>query len=314
MESTGSKENRIPDVDGSTKQNSSPSKVPNLVAIPHLHIDRFEVGKLMFKGRFSNVFVAREKETQYVVALKEIPKMKDGKKADKRSLHIKIALQLELQKTDHPNILRLLNYFATKKNLYLILEYCIGGSLHYAIRRNVCFDTARSQHVLRQLAAVVDFCHSKDVIHRDIKPENILLDSNDTIKLAGFGLATRKLVRQDEYLGSGTILYLPPEVINGKLYDETVDTWAIGVVLFEMLHGERPFEGTDAKACIVNVRYFCDRFLVKEKAENLIEMFLHFQPDMRIKLQEVPYHPWFQEVVSPQHSHSHDFQVTSNPM
>jgi aurora kinase, other len=290
--------------------------VPTHVETPKLHLDMFEVGKLLGRGGFGNVVLAREKKSKHRVALKAIPKYnKDHEKVNNRSLHREVAIQCELQK-GHPNILRLFNYFYDDTNFYLILEFCIGGSLHKAIHGSDPFNKARSVHILLQLANVLDFCHSKGVLHRDVKPENILLVGNDTIRLADFGVACYKHVPKGRFSGSmgGTLQYLAPELIEENPYDETVDTWAVGVILFEMLEGQRPFgeDEEEMEERIIKGYYFCSQDCIENGAEDLIEMFLQYDPAKRIALREVPNQPWIRNGLQALTNHSNGIQETED--
>eukprot|EP01080_Neovahlkampfia_damariscottae_P010208 gene10208-2628_t len=135
-------------------------------------ISNFEIGKPLGRGKFGSVYLAREKSTKFVVALKVLMKEQLKKKEVEHQLRREIEIQSHLR---HPNILRLYGYFYDKKRVYLILEYAAQVSEE---------QTAR---YIKSLAEALDYLHCKNVIHRDIKPENLLLDSTGKIKIADFG-------------------------------------------------------------------------------------------------------------------------------
>ena len=94
---------------------------------------------------------------------------------------------------------------------------------------------------------VLEYCHEKHVIHRDIKPENLLLGANGEIKISDFGWSVHApSLRRETFCG--TLDYLPPEMIEVRAYDEKVDLWALGVLLYEFLIGEPPFDAPGQKA------------------------------------------------------------------
>ncbi|AMD19764.1 HCL387Cp [Eremothecium sinecaudum] len=146
----------------------------------------------------------------------------------------------------HKNIAELLDYFDS----YIIMEYCSGGDLYEAIRADlVPKKTKQLTHIISQIMDAVEYVHSKGIYHRDIKPENILIaDSNWTIKLTDWGLATTDETSMDRNVGSER--YMAPELFESNLdYDERgepyncskVDIWAIGIVLLNIVFHKNPF-------------------------------------------------------------------------
>lgn len=300
------KENHCPNGDGDTNHLSSLEKkcVPKLVEIPvgakRWCLDDFDLGKRIGKGHFASVYSAQEKKSKVPVAMKVMYKVKLKKEVLQDNLFREINIQGSLQRR-HQGILPLYTFFHDETRVFLVLEYCIGGSLRQALSSACRFDAARTKHIFTQLANVLDFCHSQLVIHRDIKPDNILLGTNDTIKLADFGLAIIKkaLDGSHPYTMCGTAPYLAPEIVRELPYNEKVDNWSLGVVLHEMLVGSLPFLGASKvmDTAIMNVDYYANYSCVDELAQDLISQFLQEKPNHRIELAQVPNHAWFQEGV-----------------
>ncbi|XP_058386436.1 aurora kinase C isoform X3 [Diceros bicornis minor] len=145
---------------------------PSFPTVRHFTIDDFEIGRPLGKGKFGNVYLARLKENHFVVALKVLFKSQIEKEGLEHQLRREIEIQAHLQ---HPNILRLYNYFHDARRVYLILEYAPRGELYKELQKSHTLDEQRTATIMEELADALTYCHEKKVIHRDIKPENLLL-------------------------------------------------------------------------------------------------------------------------------------------
>lgn len=132
----------------------------------------FEIGRPLGKGKFGNVYLARESKSKYIVALKVLFKSQLVNNNVQHQLRREIEIQAHLH---HPNILRMFGYFHDDKKVYLILEYAPQGELYGKLRKAGRFSNEISSNYMYQMVDAMEFCHEKNVIHRDIKPENILL-------------------------------------------------------------------------------------------------------------------------------------------
>ncbi|KHN85416.1 Aurora kinase A-A [Toxocara canis] len=147
-------------------------------------LDDFEVGRPLGKGKFGNVYLAREVNSKTVVAIKVLYKEQLAKHGVQQQLRREIEIQYHLR---HPNILRLFGYFHDSARVYLILEYASRGSLYAELQKCKRFEPRRAAAYVCQLASAIGYCHQKKVIHRDIKPENVLISGNGDLKIADFG-------------------------------------------------------------------------------------------------------------------------------
>eukprot|EP00983_Pelagomonas_calceolata_P050139 1141825-Pelagomonas_calceolata.AAC.1 len=127
----------------------------------------FDIGKPLGKGKFGNVYLAREKVSHYIVALKVLFKAQLQSSNVEHQLRREIEIQTHLR---HPNILRCFGYFYDKEKVYLILEYAARGELYKELQKVVRFSEQRTATYVVQLARALQYCHAKHVIHRDIKP------------------------------------------------------------------------------------------------------------------------------------------------
>ncbi|XP_065783007.1 aurora kinase C [Muntiacus reevesi] len=253
-------------------------------------IDDFEIGRPLGKGKFGNVYLARLKKNHFIVALKVLFKSQIEKEGLEHQLRREVEIQAHLQ---HPNILRLYNYFHDARRVYLILEYAPKGELYKALQRSHTFDDQRTATIIEELADALIYCHEKKVIHRDIKPENLLLGLMGEVKIADFGWSvhTPSLRRRTT---CGTLDYLPPEMIEGRAYDEKVDLWCIGVLCYELLVGNPPFESASTSETYRRILKVDLRFppSMSLGARDLISKLLRFQPLERLPLVQVLEHPW----------------------
>lgn len=173
------------------------------------HLSNFDIGRPLGRGKFGNVYLAREKDTKFVVALKVMFKKQIHLNNVEHQVRREIEIQSHLR---HPNILRLYGYFHDAARIYLILEYAPKGALYKELQSqpNKRFDESRTAGYIYSLADALLYLHDRDVIHRDIKPENLLLGYNGELKIADFGWSVHEPNSARTTL-CGTVDYLPPE-------------------------------------------------------------------------------------------------------
>jgi len=258
-------------------------------------LNSFEIGRPLGKGKFGNVYLAREKKSKYIVALKVLFKSQLTSAGVEHQLRREIEIQAHLR---HPHILRLFGYFYDDSRVYLILEYAPRGEL-YKIMLNQPdkhFDEKDSAKYIKQLGQALKYCHSKKVIHRDIKPENLLLNMSGDLKIADFGWSVHAPSSKRKTL-CGTLDYLPPEMVENKSHDEKVDLWSLGVLCYEFLCGQPPFEApnnTDTYKRIAKVDLRFPKH-VTPAARDLISKLLQYRPEDRLSIDGVLKHPWILE-------------------
>jgi len=156
--------------------------------------------------------------------------------------HVKTEKKI-LEEIQHPYIVNLTGAFQDDKNLYLLLEYVIGGEFFSHLRKAGRFPNDTSVFYSGQVALVFDHLHSMNILYRDLKPENLLLDSEGMCKVTDFGFA--KKVDYRTWTLCGTPEYLAPEIILSKGHGKAVDWWALGILMYEMLAGYPPFYDED---------------------------------------------------------------------
>jgi len=203
--------------------------------------DHYRIGKVLGTGAFGEVrmCVHRESGAQRAVKVLRKSHMDDD---EKRMLFNEINI---LKEIDHPNIIKMYEFFEDEKRYYLVTEICKGGELFDEILQRGKFSERDGAVLMKQVLSCINYCHQANIVHRDLKPENILLEQNkefDQIKIIDFGTSlvydpSRSL---DEKLG--TPYYIAPEVLN-KNYNQKCDIWSCGVITYILLSGVPPFNG-----------------------------------------------------------------------
>ncbi|KAL0248604.1 hypothetical protein GEMRC1_003838 [Eukaryota sp. GEM-RC1] len=251
----------------------------------------FDIGRLLGEGQFGKVYLAREKKSKFIVALKVLQKDKITHPSIQRQVLQEIEIQRRLK---HENIIRLFGYFHDRKRIYLILEYAHGGELYKELQLCGRFKPPRAVAYFIQLVKALRHCHRRNVVHRDIKPENILIGINGELKIADFGWSSI-MGNERRKTMCGTLDYLAPEMIQDKPHDHRIDVWALGILLYEFLVGTPPWnnckskEATFAKIQSVDLHWPSS---VPPDCRLLISKILQADPDKRPSLDEILRHPF----------------------
>ena len=203
----------------------------------------------MGKGKFGRVYLARERSSGFICALKVLYKAQLRQCRMESQVRREIEIQTNLR---HPNVVQLYNHFQDSKRIFLVLEFAAKGELYKHLQKETRFPEKKAARFVAQVVSALQYLHRKNIIHRDIKPENILVGMYDKLKISDFGWSVHSPSRRRETM-CGTLDYLPPEMTRlgstdvGKFYDEKVDVWGLGVLIYEFLVGVPPFEDTPVK-------------------------------------------------------------------
>ena len=235
---------------------------------------------LVGQGQFGRVFCAIHRKTGEVVALKDLNR--DRLPTHKFLRELRFLLSLE-----HPNIVTCQALEHTATGRQLVLDYCEGGPLRRLIEHDTQLSLPKSLDIVADVLAGLDHAHSKGIIHCDIKPENILLtlQSNRWVaKLSDFGIARLSQELNSAQLGhTGSPAYMAPERFENQ-YSVHSDIYSIGVILFELMTGRRPFSGTPLELMRAHLNQpvsFPDT--MPESLRNIIQTALHKHPDQRFQ-------------------------------
>ena len=199
--------------------------------------------KALGQGSFGTVYLVKHLQLQRYYAMKVIKK-KSKSPTEEENLMNEINI---LRKLDHPNILKITDFYNLKNEYNIITEYCQEGELFDEIKANAPFSEALTGWYMRQILQAVCYCHGCHIVHRDLKPENILIvkrmkNGFHHIKIIDFGTAKVFNKEKREHALIGSAYYIAPEVIS-RNYTEKCDIWSCGIIMYILLTGRPPFNG-----------------------------------------------------------------------
>uniref|UniRef100_A0A8C9BFL3 Serine/threonine-protein kinase SIK3 n=1 Tax=Phocoena sinus TaxID=42100 RepID=A0A8C9BFL3_PHOSS len=276
----------VPPAAGPPRSSAPASRGPVPARIGYYEIDR-TIGK----GNFAVVKRATHLVTKAKVAIKII----DKTQLDEENLK-KIFREVQIMKMlCHPHIIRLYQVMETERMIYLVTEYASGGEIfdHLVAHGRMAEKEARRK--FKQIVAAVFFCHCRNIVHRDLKAENLLLDANLNIKIADFGFSNLFTPGQLLKTWCGSPPYAAPELFEGKEYDgPKVDIWSLGVVLYVLVCGALPFDGStlqNLRARVLSGKFRIPFFMSTE-CEHLIRHMLVLDPNKRLSMEQICKHKW----------------------
>ncbi|WP_448571082.1 serine/threonine-protein kinase [Trichothermofontia sp.] len=204
-------------------------------------ISNYRLLGLVGQGQFGRVFCAIHRKSGQMVALKELKHDRFPTHKFLRELRFLLSLQ-------HPNIVTCRALEHTVNGRYLVMDYCESGTLRNLIVEEVRPHPAQSLKLVMDILLGLEHAHNRGIVHCDIKPENILLQIQPTGwlgRISDFGIAQLSQELNQDFNTTGSPAYMAPERFYGQ-YSPASDLYAVGIILFELLVGERPFSGTPA--------------------------------------------------------------------
>ena len=258
-------------------------------------ISDYLIGKQIGRGRFGHVFRVQRKADQTVCACKVLFK----KELIENNVLAQLMKEIEIQyKVSHKYCLKLREVIQDHKRVFLICDLADHGNLYSYLKRLKRFPCHIAGKYTRQLLSALVYLHSKNIIHRDIKPENLLLCSAGNLLLCDFGWSTRISDTEARMTLCGTPDYLPPEMLSHEEYTSAVDSWCVGVLLYEFLTGRAPFTGSSNADTFSRIRrgeYSIPEDLISDGARSFINCSLRVDPDKRYSAGELYLHLYTQE-------------------
>ncbi|KAL0105998.1 hypothetical protein PUN28_016015 [Cardiocondyla obscurior] len=259
-------------------------------------IEDYIFERILGKGGYGKVYQARCIHGMREVAIKKINKkrMQAAGMIDRVKQEVKIHIQLK-----HHAILEAYTCFEDADYVYLVLELCHNGELQRYLKAQGTLSEEHAAHIMGQVVQGLIYLHSHQILHRDLSLSNLLLTKDMQVKIADFGLAT-KLSKPDEkhVTMCGTPNYISPEIATRSLHGLEADVWSLGCMLYTLLVGKPPFETDAIKSTLTRVvmaDYELPQYL-SENARDLINKLLKKNPKDRIRLQDIPWHPFITSV------------------
>ncbi|XP_026846917.1 mucin-5AC isoform X2 [Drosophila persimilis] len=255
---------------------------------------RFDIIKKLGQGTYGKVQLGINKETGQEVAIKTIKKCKIEAEAD--LVRIRREVQI-MSSVHHPNIIHIYEVFENREKMVLVMEFAAGGELYDYLSERKVLNEEEARRIFRQVATAVYYCHKHKICHRDLKLENILLDEKGNAKIADFGLSN--VFDAGRLLGTfcGSPLYASPEIVEGTPYQgPEVDCWSLGVLLYTLVYGSMPFDGSNFKRLVKQISqgdYYEPR--KPSRASTLIRDMLTVCPRKRATIEQICAHWWVNE-------------------
>uniref|UniRef100_A0A3Q3AWT0 non-specific serine/threonine protein kinase n=1 Tax=Kryptolebias marmoratus TaxID=37003 RepID=A0A3Q3AWT0_KRYMA len=246
------------------------------------------------EGTFGKVVKAHSTHLRRLVAVKVI----DTKKVSASYIEKFLSREKEIMRTlKHPNVVRTHDIFESRLGtVYVVMELCSKGDISKLIAARGALNEYFSCQLFQQLCMAAQYLHSMNVAHRDLKCENLLLDVNCNLKVCDFGLSKTltyvdgKMVLSETYCG--TSHYAAPEILKNQPYNPKVsDVWSMGIVLYMMLYGSRPFNTANIKK-MVKIQWehkinFPNVPTISAEAKELIRGILHPDVEQRITISDI---------------------------
>ncbi|XP_077544973.1 uncharacterized protein LOC144158171 isoform X2 [Haemaphysalis longicornis] len=242
----------------------------------------FHLLKVLGKGSFGKVLLAELKGTRRHYAVKCLKK--DVVLEDDDVECTLIERRVLALGTQHPFLCNLFCTFQSQSHLFFVMEFLNGGDLMFHIQQSGRFDQDRARFYAAEIVCALKFLHKKGIVYRDLKLDNLCIDCEGHVRIIDFGMCKLKVYRSQPRAFCGTPEYMAPEIIKGQHYNQSVDWWSFGILTYEMLIGQSPFNGTDEDELfwsVCNEEAYYPRFLSRE-AKSLLVLLLDKNAETRL--------------------------------
>uniref|UniRef100_A0A4W6BRM9 protein kinase C n=1 Tax=Lates calcarifer TaxID=8187 RepID=A0A4W6BRM9_LATCA len=258
-----------------------------------LGLGDFDLIRVIGRGSYAKVLLVRLKKNEQVYAMKVVKKelVHDDEDID----WVQTEKHVFEQASTNPFLVGLHSCFQTESRLFLVIEYVNGGDLMFHMQRQRKLPEEHARFYAAEICIALNFLHEKGIIYRDLKLDNVLLDHEGHIKLTDYGMC-KEGIRPGDTTSTfcGTPNYIAPEILRGEDYGFSVDWWALGVLMFEMMAGRSPFDIITDNPDMNTEEYLFQVILEKPiriprslsvKAASVLKGFLNKDPKERLGCQ-----------------------------
>lgn len=271
-------------------------------------ITHYQLGDIIGRGCFGQVFRGFDLDTGCIMAIKQVPILKFINKSKKDIRLQALEKEIELLSTlSHENIVKYLGKHNDGKFLNIFLEYVSGGSINVLLSKYGRFNETLVRIYVKHILQGLDYLHAHNVVHRDIKGANVLVDNHGVCKLADFG-GSKRLVDQKIDTDSsmiGTAQWMAPEVIKNKTHGRYSDIWSVGCTVIEMAQGRPPWSDCENSYAVLfkiaksNRPPYPDN--LSSKAVDFLNQCFQIDPKKRPNAHKLLQHPFItgEDIVSP---------------
>uniref|UniRef100_A0A671MHE2 Protein kinase C iota type n=1 Tax=Sinocyclocheilus anshuiensis TaxID=1608454 RepID=A0A671MHE2_9TELE len=281
-------------------------------AVSSLGLKDFDLLRVIGRGSYAKVLLVRLKKTDRIYAMKVVKKelVNDDEDID----WVQTEKHVFEQASNHPFLVGLHSCFQTESRLFFVIEYVNGGDLMFHMQRQRKLPEEHARFYSAEISLALNYLHERGIIYRDLKLDNVLLESEGHIKLTDYGMCKEGLRPGDTTSTfCGTPNYIAPEILRGEDYGFSVDWWALGVLMFEMMAGRSPFDivGSSDNPDQNTEDYLFQVILEKQiriprslsvKAASVLKGFLNKEPKERLGCHpqtgfaDITAHPFFRNV------------------
>lgn len=254
---------------------------------PHYRLEDFELLRVIGRGSYAKVFMVELKKTRRIYAMKVIKKEMFVANENEDIDWVQTEKHVFERASNYPFLVGLHSCFQNDSRLFFVIEFVRGGDLMYHMQRRRRLPETEAQFYAAEISLALDFLHMRGIIYRDLKLDNVLLDHEGHIKLTDYGMCKEGIKKGEKTTTfCGTPNYISPELLRGDEYDFSVDWWALGVLLYEMLAGKSPFDTQDSSEdalfqTILEKTIRIPRSL-SVRAQNVLKAFLKKDPAERL--------------------------------